>query len=76
MKLPNKLFSYKESVISKFPLILEKVSEEKNISIMDLYCTVNGKFEDVSEFLEALDCLYLLGKIEYDSNLRRVIYAV
>lgn len=76
MRLPNKLFSYKESVISKFPLILQKVSEEKNISIMDLYCTVNGNFEDVSEFLEALDCLYLLGKIEYDSKLRRVIYAV
>lgn len=76
MKLPNKLFSYKESVISKFPFILRKVSEEKHISILELYYAVNGKFEDISEFLEALDCLYALGKIEYDSKLRRISYAV
>lgn len=76
MKLPNKLFSYKESMISKFPLIMQKVSEERNISIMELYYTVKDKFEDISEFLVTLDCLYVLGKIEYDSKLGRIIYVV
>lgn len=76
MKLPNKLFSYNESVISKFPFILEIVSEKENISIMELYHSVNIKFEDISEFLQALDCLYALGKLEYYSNLRRISYVV
>jgi len=76
MRLPNKLFSYNESVISKFPFILQKVSEENNMSILELYHSLSGKFEDITEFLEALDCLYALGKIKYDSKLRRISHAV
>lgn len=76
MKLPNKLFSYNESVISKFPFVLEKVYEKENISIMELYHSIYTKFEDISEFLQVLDCLYALGKIEYESNLGRISYVM
>lgn len=76
MKLPNKLFSYKESIISKFPIILQKLSDKKDISIFDLYRDTNQNFEDISEFLETLDCLYALGKLDYDSKLGRISNAI
>lgn len=76
MKLHNKLFSFRESVISKFPLILQKVSEVDRISILELYHCLAGNFEDISEFLEALDCLYALSKINYDAKLGRINYVV
>ncbi|WP_375162236.1 ABC-three component system middle component 7 [Fictibacillus sp. WQ 8-8] len=76
MKLPNKLFSYKESVISKFPIILFEIKEKKHITIYQLYLNVVNEFESTAEFIETLECLYTLGKIDYDYNLRRIINAV
>lgn len=75
MKLPNKLFSYKESTISKLPFILSEISEKEYITIYQLYLNVIGKFDDISEFLDALDCIYALGKIDYDNKLRGIRYA-
>jgi hypothetical protein len=76
MKLPNKLFSYRESIISKFPIILNALEKERHLTIYELYINVINKFEDIAEFLEAVECLYLLGKIEYSYELRRVYYAI
>ncbi len=76
MKLPNKLFSYRESIISKFPIILNALEKEKHFTIYELYISVINKFEDISEFLEAVECLYALGKIEYSYELRRVYYVI
>ncbi|AWE06060.1 hypothetical protein DCE79_00930 [Lysinibacillus sp. 2017] len=76
MKLPNKLFSYKESTISKFPIILNELVEKEYITIYQLYLNVSSKFDGITEFLESIECLYVLGKIDYDFKLRRVIYAI
>ena len=76
MKLPNKLFSYRESIISKFPIILNALEQEKHFTIYELYINVINKFVDISEFLEAVECLYALGKIEYSYKLRRVYYVI
>lgn len=76
MKLPNKLFSYNQSIISKFPIVLEVISEKKDITIYQLYINVIGQFDDITEFFYTLDCLYFLGKINYDYKLRRIKYAV
>ncbi len=76
MKLPNKLFSYRESIISKFPIILNVLAQEKHLTIYGLYLNVINKFENISEFLEAVECLYALGKIEYSYELRRVYYVI
>ncbi|HEY9160995.1 MAG TPA: ABC-three component system middle component 7 [Desulfomonilia bacterium] len=76
MKLPNKLFSYRESIISKFPIILNALEQEKHLTIYELYINVINKFEDIAEFLEAVECLYALGKIEYSYEMRRVYYAI
>lgn len=76
MKLPNKLFSYNESILSKFSVVLNELNEKEYITIYRLYANLIGKFDSVSEFLEALECLYALGKIDYDYKLRRIRYAV
>ena len=76
MKLPNKLFSYKESTISKFPIILNELIEKEHITIYQLYLNVSSKFDSITEFIESIECLYILGKIDYDFKLRRVSYAI
>lgn len=67
MLLPDKLFTYSESVLSKFPLILD-IIKKRPIKVKELYVVVNEKVSGTSEFLDVLDCLYALGKVEYDSK--------
>lgn len=63
MRLPNKVTSYSNSVIARFPDILECL-EQQDISPKDLFeQTTLGK-KDMSDFLSALDCLFALGEIE------------
>lgn len=76
MKLPNKLYSYRESIISKFPIILDVFEQENHLTIYDLYINVNKKFGDISEFFETVECLYVLGKIEYSYELRKIYHVV
>jgi len=76
MRLPNKLFSYRESIISKFPIILNALEQESHLTIYELYINVISKFENISEFLEAVECLYALGIIEYSYEVRRVYYVI
>ncbi len=67
MLFPNKLFTYSESVISKFPLILVEV-QQGPVAVVDLYKRVADRVSGVSEYLDALDCLYALRKIEFDEE--------
>lgn len=64
MKLPSKLFSYEESIFSKFPLIL-KILRENPIRVKELYYQSLQHFDSITEFVETLDALYALDKIEY-----------
>lgn len=67
MLLPNKLFSYNESILSKFPIVIKTLKKEP-ISVGKLYLQINQKLSSVSEYIELLDCLYALNKIEYDED--------
>lgn len=67
MKFPNKVTSYKESTLSKFPYILEKI-EDEDLTVEELYKKVKNKMEDIREFLDILDCLYALNKIELNEG--------
>lgn len=73
MRLPSKIFTYHESVLSKLPLILSALAEGP-LPIRRLYELVACQTEDVSEFLEVLDCLFALGKIRYDDEMRALCY--
>lgn len=74
MKLPNKLFNYHESIISKFPIVLNELKENKDMSVCQLFVCIGSKFDSITEFIEALECLYLLEKINYNYELRRITY--
>lgn len=62
MKLPNKFITYKESIISKFPIVLNEL-KDYDLSITDLYKKIRKKIDGVQEYLDILDCLYALNKI-------------
>lgn len=73
MKLPNKITSYKESILSKLPIILNELRDNQ-VSINDIYMKNERKFESIDQFIDALDCLYALGKIQYDEESERIVY--
>ena len=63
MRLPNKVTSYANSIIASFPEILELLMQ-RNMTPKELFeLTASGK-KDMGDFLNALDCLFALGKIE------------
>ena len=64
MKLPNKVTSYEESVLSKLFPVLNLLSQ-KNMQIPELYSETREHYRSYSEFVDALDCLFALRKIEY-----------
>lgn len=67
MRLPSKVFSYQESVLSQFPIILN-ILKDKQLSISELRSEAIDEIDEINEFLETLDCLYALGVIEYDEK--------
>ncbi len=73
MRLPNKITTFNESVLSKFPPIL-RIVENSNIPVLELYNAVRSETEDVETFLEVLDCLYALGKIDFNEQERTICY--
>lgn len=66
MIVPTKFTSLDESILGKSPAIL--MAFEKFVSIHDLYKLVEQDFEDAGEFLYAIDILYVLGSIQFDSK--------
>ena len=62
MRLPNKITSYKESILSKMPILLKKLSS-KSYTAVDLYNEVRGDIT-ISDYQDTLVALYALGKIK------------
>ena len=63
MRLPNKVTSYTNSVVARFPDILETLMQ-RNMSPKELFELTTAGKKDMGDFLSALDCLFALGKIE------------
>ena len=75
MLLPNKLISYDQSILPKFPVVLKELKNGP-MSVHDLYIRVIKKMSGVSEFIDTLDCLYALEKIEFDEEEEVLRYVV
>lgn len=68
MKFPSKVTPYKESIIAKFPVILALL-EKEDITPSELFSKVKkNRITDVSEFVDVLECLYTLNKIELNGE--------
>ena len=63
MKLPSKVTSYSESTIVLFPAVLS-ILEKGDMSPQSLFSKIQSKVSDVREFIEILDCLYALNKVD------------
>lgn len=73
MLIPTKFTTLEESTIFKMHVILE--NEEKSEILSDLLVRTAGSFQDISEFLHALDILYVLGLIDFDISTGTINYA-
>ena len=67
MKFPSKVTTYKESSLAIFPVILKQL-EKKDMTPSELYKKTKTKVAGIQEFLEILDCLYALNKIELEGG--------
>ena len=75
MKLPSKITSYGESVISKFPPILS-VLRDTDMGVFSLYEATLKHFSSIEEFIDTLDCLFALQRVRYDADREVLCYVV
>ncbi|MBP5789523.1 MAG: hypothetical protein J6W29_04740 [Neisseriaceae bacterium] len=73
MRLPSKVTSYNESVLSKFPIIL-KILSEYDKTPLDLYSETKEYFNDIPEYMDTLDCLFALGEIVFNEKQTELHY--
>ena len=72
MLFPSKFTSYEESIINKMIIILE-LKEQHIMNVNLLYKELEKKFDNIDEFIFALDGLFALGYIEiYEEDLKYV----
>ena len=63
MKLPNKFITYKDSVLYKMTKFLHHL-KNCDLSLKELYKKTNKDVNNIQEFIDVLDCLFMLGEIE------------
>ena len=73
MKLPSKVTAYKDSVLAKIPLVLQKL-QSGDMHVLELYKQTKKQYSCISEYFDVLDCLYALNKIEYFEQERVLHY--
>lgn len=71
MRLPSKVTSFKESSLSKFPVLLETINKT-DLSTYELYEETKKHFESIEDFIETLDYLYALNKITFEKEGGRI----
>ena len=73
MKMPSKVNSFSESVIALFTPILERLQEQP-MTPHDLFNSIKATAKEMGRFLDALDCLYAVGKIEIPEGTEELRY--
>lgn len=73
MIYPNKQIKVEDSIIYKMTYLLED-EDIKIIGIGELYHKVKKKFNNIDEFIYALDVLYILNIIEVNFELEQIVY--
>lgn len=66
MIVPNKFVSLEQSLISKLPNMVVGLADGK--SVLEFFEENHRAFEDVGEFLHALDVLFILGRVDFDQE--------
>ncbi|MDR0630502.1 MAG: hypothetical protein LBF70_00470 [Holosporales bacterium] len=72
--MPNKVTPFEKSVLVKFPLLLKEI-KTGDISTIELFKRLKPKIGSIAEYLEVLDCLFALKKIELTEKSEVLHYA-
>lgn len=72
MSFPSKFTRFDNSILAKVSNLI--VEEYESIELTELISLRLSKFEDIGEFMLALDVLFVLGKIELDESKGMVNY--
>lgn len=67
MIVPNKAIPYETSLLSKLPMLLRILGEER-LSPAILYYKVQNEFIDINQFLLAIDTLFVLEKVVIENG--------
>ena len=67
MRLPSKVTPFKDSTLSLLPLLLKEINKG-DISPLTLLEKVRDRAGEISNFTEALDCLFALNKVELNEQ--------
>ena len=73
MLVPSKFTRLEESTIFKMRCIL--INKKESESVLDTYLRTKDLFCDASEFLHALDVLYVLGLVNIRDDFGLIDYA-
>ncbi|MGR3042116.1 ABC-three component system middle component 7 [Vibrio vulnificus] len=66
MIIPNKIISIDESGIYKAEKLMSKI--DGDVEVTELYSKNKRLFADIPDYIEALDILFALKKIDLDLN--------
>lgn len=66
MQIPNKLISVSESSIYKSIFLMKNIGQ--GITVLDLYKANKSKFLDITDFIDALEILFVTEKVILDMN--------
>lgn len=67
MRLPSKVTPYRKSILYVMPDIMRAL-ERKSMSPIDLYKEIRHRDLSLSDFIEALDCLFILQCIDLNQE--------
>lgn len=73
MRYPDKVTSFSNSVFSLFPAVMECLLQQE-MSPRELFERIYESKKGVSEFMDTLDCLFALGRIELNEERRTLRY--
>jgi len=67
MRLPSKVTNYRNSLLALFPYILTELSLHDLDLLLLYYAVKKGRYVNLSigVYLQALDCLFALGKVDF-----------
>ncbi|MGY4688662.1 ABC-three component system middle component 7 [Salibacterium sp. K-3] len=65
MIVPNKVIRFNDSIIGKMIIILELLSKQ-DMTVKELFFVTQGHFDEIDEFIYAIEVLYLLDAIIVD----------
>ena len=73
MITPNKVVTLEKSALGLLSVIL--IEGPRQIGLLDLYHRTSNEFENIDQFLLAIDLLYILDRIEINFDTGVLIYA-